>query len=211
MTTNGVAPVDVSSDGEWTPLFEDLLRGLVHAINNRVTALGAFAELASFEDEPLEIDALKQEINRLHGVSSLIGVLATRNDEMEALELSSVMDIALNVHSHHPRMRSVPCTVETRGSVLPVRVPRWAMLRLCLLMIDAAKRTGSANSALAVTVGLSGDEQFVRAHFVSSTPMGGDAMRLASRCGGVLQYPGGETVLELPSLLELRKREREAR
>ena len=132
----------MADEGEWTQLLEDLLRGLVHAMNNRVTALSAFAELAAVDDEALEIDMLRHEIHRLHEVSSLVSVLASRNDETEALELSTVLEMALEIHSHHPRMRAVPCTLEQAGAVLPVRVPRWAMLRLALLMVDAAKCAG---------------------------------------------------------------------
>jgi hypothetical protein len=198
----------MDSEGAWTLLLEDLLRGLVHAMNNRVTALSAFAELAAVDDGALEIDMLRQEIHRLHAVSSLVSVLASRNDELEALEVSAVLDMALEIHSHHPRMRSVPCTLEKAGAILPVRVPRWALLRLTLLMIDAAKRAGGESHATTVAVWLSGDDAVVRLHLVSPQPLGVAAADLARRCGGVMSYANGEVVLELPSLLELRRREK---
>ncbi|MDB4889797.1 MAG: hypothetical protein JWL61_1652 [Gemmatimonadetes bacterium] len=198
----------MDNEGDWIPLFEDLLRGLVHAMNNRVTALSAFAELAAVDDGALEIDMLRHEIHRLHEVSALVSVLASRSDELESLELSAVLELALEIHSHHPRMRSVPCTLEKAGAILPVRVPRWAMLRLALLMIDAAKRAGIESHAAAVAVWLSGDEAAVRLHLVTSEAMGVDAAALATRCGGALSYANREAVLELPSLLEIRRREK---
>jgi hypothetical protein len=198
----------MDNEGEWTPLLEDLLRGLVHAMNNRVTALSAFAELAAVEDGALEIDMLRHEIHRLHEVSSLVSVLASRSDELESLELSAVLEIGLEIHSHHPRMRSVPCTLERAGAILPVRVPRWAMLRLALLMIDAAKRVGGESHASTVAVWLSGNDAAVRLHLVSPEPLGTDAAELARLCGGVLSHTSGEVVLELPSLLEIRRREK---
>jgi hypothetical protein len=201
----------MTDEGEWTPLFEDLLRGLVHAMNNRVTALSAFAELAAVDDEALEINMLRQEIHRLHDVSSLVSVLASRNDETEALEPAAVLEMALEIHSHHPRMRSVPCTLEKAGAILPVRVPRWAMLRLALLMVDAAKRAGDDSHATTVAVWLSGNDLVVRVHLVSPEPLGSDAADLAARCGGVVSHANGEAMLELPSLLEVRRRERERR
>ena len=197
----------MDNEGEWTPLLEDLLRGLVHAMNNRVTALSAFAELAALDDEALEIDMLRHEIHRLHAVSSLVSVLASRSRETEALELDAVLEMALEIHSHHPRMRSVPCTLEKAGAILPVRVPRWALLRLTLLMIDAATRAGGASHATAVAIWLSGNDVVVRLHLVSPEPLGADATELAGLCGGVLAHANGEAVLELPSLLELRRRE----
>lgn len=198
----------MGNEGEWTPLLEDLLRGLVHAMNNRITALSAFAELAALDDDALEIDMLRHEIHRLHEVSSLVGVLASRSEEAEALELSAVLEMALEIHNHHPRMRSVPCTLEKAGAILPVRVPRWAVLRLVLLMIDLAKRAGGQSNASAVAVWLSGTDAVVRLHLASPEPLGSDAASLAALCGGVLTHAHGEAVLELPSLLEVRRRDK---
>ena len=201
----------MSEKGAWSLLLEDLLRGLVHAMNNRITALSAYAELAAVDEEALEVDMLRREIQRLHQVSSFVSALATRSDEREALELSGVVELALEIHSHHPRMRSVPCTLEQSGAILPVRVPRWAMLRLALLMIDAAKRAGSEANANAVAIWVSGTDVAVRLDFASAEPLGRDAVELARHCGGTLSHANGETVLELPSLLELRRREKAAR
>lgn len=198
---------DAFVEGEWEPLLEDLLRGLVHATNNRITSLSALAELATYDDEMLDIDLLRKEITRVHDVSSLVGTLVTRSEDGEALEVSAVLDVALNIHSHHPRLRPVPCTVEKVNAVLPVRVPRWALLRLSLLMIDSAKRAGVASSAATVALRLSGDDTVVRTHCASAAPLGADALRYASLCGGALLHAGGESVLELPSLLEVRRRE----
>ncbi len=198
----------MTSEGEWTPLLEELLRGLVHAMNNRVTALSAFAELTAVDDATLGVDMLRREINGVHAVSAFVGELASRSETIEALELASVLEVALNLHGHHPRMRSVSCTLEQTGDVLPVRVPRWALLRLTLLMVDAAKRAGAAAKTPSAVVRLSGDDTFVRAHVASPEPLGADAMRLAALCGGQLRHANGEALLELPSLLEIRRREK---
>ena len=198
----------MDNEGEWVPLFEDLLRGLVHAMNNRVTALSAFAELASVDDGAMEIDMLRQEIQRLHQVGTFVSTLASRSEELESLELSTTLELALEIHRHHPRMRSVPCTLESAGAIMPVRVPRWAILRLALIMIDAAKRAGAESHAAAVAIWLSGDESAVRLHIVSAGVLGVDATRLAALCGGTLSYANGEAVLALPSLLEIRRREK---
>jgi hypothetical protein len=200
----------MDDDGEWSPLFEDLLRGLVHAMNNRVTALSAYAELAAVDDDAIEVSMLRQETLRMHQVSSLLSAIATRSDEREALELGGVVEMALEIHGHHPRMRSVPCRLEKVGAILPVRVPRWAMLRLALLMIDAAKRAGVEAHASTVAVWLSGTDLAVCLRLASPQPLGRDAEALSRRCGGRLSHANGEAMLELPSLLELRRREKAA-
>ena len=143
----------------------------------------------------------------MHDVSSFVGTLVTRSEDAEALEVAAVLDVAMHIHSHHPRLRSVPCTVEKVDAVLPVRVPRWALLRLALLMIDSAKRAAVASSATSVALRLTGDDTVVRAQCASAEPLGADAVRYASLCGGALRHTAGECVLELPSLLEVRRRE----
>lgn len=198
----------MTSEGEWTPLLEDLLRGLVHAMNNRVSALSAFAEFAALDDETLGLGMLRKEINGVHAVSQLVGVLASRSETVEALELKPVVELALSLHSHHPRMRGVPCTLDQPGHVLPVRVPRWALLRLTLLMVNAARRAGAATKTPSVAITISGDDMYVRAHVTSPEPPGADAIRLAALCGGQLRHANGEVLFELPSLLEIRRREK---
>ena len=197
-----------SAEGAWTLLFEDLLRGLVHSINNRVTALSAFAELSAMDGEALGPDVLRQEITRLYDASALVAILSTRSDDVEALELRPVLEVVLGIHAHHPRMRDISCTIEQSGPVLPVRVPRWALLRLFLLLVDAAKRAGDATKDAVVCMRLSGDDEVVRAFFASPERLSEDALDLAAACGGILVHRDGGTVLELPSLVALRQRER---
>lgn len=194
--------------GTWTTLLEDLLCGLVHAMNNRVTALSAFVELAAMDGNLIEPPVLREEITRLHHVNALVGMLATCHDEMEALEIRAVLELAVTIHSHHPRIRSTPCTIVQSGVVPPVRVPRWALLRLLLLMVDAARRAGTAGHDRGVEVRFSGDEAAVRVQIVSSEPLGADADSLAAACEGGLTYSAGVCMLQLPSLLEIRRLER---
>jgi hypothetical protein len=200
--------VDSDSEGDWASLFEDLLRGLVHAMNNRLTALSAFAELAGMDGEDLELNVLRQEITRMHGACSHVGMLVSRGPA-ESLEIRPVLDMALEVHSHHPRMRNtIPCAVDQSGAVLPVRVPRWALLRALLLLIDQAKREGQAERLGTVGIRVTGDESTVRVHFAAKGAASHEAARLARLCGGTIEVVGSEQVLQLPSLAETRRRER---
>jgi len=157
------------------------------------------------DDEPPETEKLRDEITRLHEVSVFIGVLASRSVEQEALEIHSVLEHAIRIHVHHPRTRAVPCTVGRSDTALAVRVPRWALLRLLLLMVDAAKQAAAPASGTAVVVRVTGDDQLVRVHIASNEPLGRDAAELAALCGGSLHAHGGEVQLQLPSLQELRR------
>ncbi len=197
--------------GAWTPLFEELLQGLVHAMNNRITSLSAFAELAAMDGEQIETPLLRNEVARLHAASAQVGLLAHRSPDAEALELAPQITIALDIHAHHPRMRSVACALEQEGNPLPVRVPRWALLRLLLLLIDAAKRAGDEVGGEAVPIQLSGNDVAVRVGIRTPGSPDTDVLALAATCGGTLTAADGRWLLELPSLLEVRRAERQAR
>ncbi len=201
------ADANAEMEGAWSELFEDLLRGIVHAMNNRLTALSAFAELAAMDDDDVEIEILREEISRMSGASALVGLLVSRGDA-EALEVRPVLDSALDVHTYHPRARAIRCVVEQSVDVLPVRVARWALLRALLLFVDIAKREGEAARLASVSVRVTGDDRSVRVHVVARGAASADATRLAGLCGGRIETVGNELVLELPSLPELRRRER---
>jgi hypothetical protein len=201
--------LSVPGAAEWLALSDDLLAGLVHALNNRVTALSVCAELATMGDEEMLGDrVLVTEVARLQRASALIGLLPARGHAPEALEVAPVLEDAIAIHVHHPRMRAVECSVERAGTIQPVRAPRWALLRLLLFVVDAAKGGAQEARRDAVTVRLFSDEHSVRVRAIARESEGAYAAELATLCGGTLVREGEELVLTLPSLPELRRRER---
>lgn len=206
-----VATLVTPGASEWLALSDELLAGLVHALNNRVTALSVCAELAGLGDlEMVKDGVLKSEVARLHRVSALIGCLPARGVS-EALDIGPVLDDALAVHSHHPRMRRVECTVRVEAGMHTVRAPRWALLRLLLVMVDAAKGGAQKAGRDSVSIELASDSECVR---LKSDARGNDsayAIEMAAVCGGVLLREPDSLLLTLPSLLEVRRRERTAR
>jgi hypothetical protein len=193
---------------EWLALSDDLLAGLVHALNNRVTALSVCAELASFGDKQMLSDGvLVAEVARLQRASALMGLLPARG-VVEALEIGPVLDDAIAMHAHHPRMRAIECTVDARGSVEPVRVPRWALLRAMLFLVDAAKRAAQASEHGIVTLHVAAGDGVVQVRAPAHDKSSVYAAEMAAACGGSLQSEHGALVLSLPSLSEVRRRER---
>ncbi|HUQ45074.1 MAG TPA: hypothetical protein VM033_00400 [Gemmatimonadaceae bacterium] len=203
--------VTVPGAAEWLALSDDLLSGLVHALNNRVTALSVCAELAGLGDQRLLGEGvLLGEVLRLQHATALVGLLPARG-HTEPLDIGPVLDDAIEMHAHHPRMRTVECAVERVGAVQPVRVPRWALLRLLLLLVDAAKESALEGRYGTVTLNLSSDDDWVRVRAPARAGEGHYAAEMATRCGGVLARDGEDLVLTLPSLLALRRHERTAR
>jgi signal transduction histidine kinase len=198
---------------EWLTLSDDLLAGVVHALNNRVTALSVFAELINLGDSQLASGGLlAAEVERLQRVAAQLAMLSARNQAAEALELDPVLGDAIALHAQHPRMRAIECVVERSGELPPVRAARWALLRLLLLMVHAAKGAAVAARYERATLYLTGDAQSMTLRAFTGDDDGGVyAAALAARCGGVLTRAGEDLALTLPSLTEVRRREKLAR
>lgn len=203
--------IPAAAAAQWAELSDALLAGLVHMLNNRVTALSVCTELAVMGDEEMVTGGvLTTEMGRLQRASALIGLLASRQHQPEALELRPLLEDAIALHSHHPRTRLVTCDIVADEAMQPVRAPRWALLRLMLVLVDAAKDAAAA-SARSATFRLSSDERSVCVHVAAPGDGGPYGATMAALCGGQLARAGDELVLTLPTLLLLRQREHDAR
>jgi nitrogen-specific signal transduction histidine kinase len=197
---------------EWLSLSDELLAGLVHGLNNRVTAMRVCAELLTFGDDQMASGGvLAAEVDRLQRVSALIALLPARNPVAEALEIAPVLDDAIALHAQHPRMRAIECVVERSGELQPLRVPRWALLRLLLFVVHAAKGAAGDERREHVTLYLAGDADSVTVRALTRGDGGVYAAAMASCCGGVLTREAEKLALTLPSLGEVRRRELLAR
>jgi hypothetical protein len=205
MTVPELERAHPSVHGEWLTLLEDLLAGVVHASNNNITALSVLMELRAMQDEALDQPLLAREFARLQAMIAIAGTLSGRSSKTEALELRTVLDMAIGIHAQHRQLRDFECVVHESGVLLPVRVPRSELLRLLLMMIDAAKRARTHGAAVLT---LSGDPAQLSFQIASAALPGTEMHAFADACGGVLQQVGGTLRLELPSLLALRRRER---
>jgi hypothetical protein len=202
-----------TGSAEWLSLSDDLLAGLVHALNNRVTALSVFAELINLGDNQLaSAGLLATEVERLQRATALLAMLPARHQAPEALELGPVLDDAIALHAQHPRIRAIECVVERSGELPPVRAARWVLLRLLLLVVHAAKGAAAAVRRERATLYLTGDAESVTLRAFTGDDEGGAyGAALAARCGGMLAWAGEDLALTLPSLTEVRRREKLAR
>jgi hypothetical protein len=200
--------IPAAAAAQWAELSDALLAGLVHMLNNRVTALSVCAELAALGDEEMIVGGvLTSEMQRLQQATALLGLLPSRPHPPEALELRPVLDDAITLHSHHPRTRLVTCDVSVEAGLQPVRAPRWALLRLMLVLVDAAKEA-AADGARPAGIRLGSDERSARMYVLVPGEGGPYATAMATLCGGELSRQGDELVLTLPTLRSLRERER---
>jgi hypothetical protein len=206
-------PGDAPFGDDWRTISEELLKGLVHALNNRVAALSAFVELAKLGDEEEDpLTVLPAEIAQLHQVNALFGLLPERRAQAESLELRAVLDDAIRLHEHHPRLRGGQVVVTFEGAPDVVRAPRWALVRVMVMLVHAAKRQAESDPGPGgAAVRVHGDDETISVHVPTRETPSTDLEALVARCGGRAVHTNDELVLTLPSLRELRRREREVR
>jgi hypothetical protein len=203
---------DAPADNDWRTISEDLLKGLVHALNNRVAALSAFVELAKLGDEEEDpLTVLPLEIAQLHQVNLLFGLLPQRSAEPEPLELRAVLDDALRLHEHHPQFRGEPVSLAFEGAADAVRAPRWALMRALVMLVHAAKRGAASGHGRSAVITVHGGDTTITVRVPTREASSADLEALAARCGGRVECANDELVLTMPSLRELRRRERGAR
>jgi hypothetical protein len=197
---------------EWLVLSDALLAGLVHTLNNRVTAISVCTELAIAGDSEAASSAMMSaELHRLQRVCALLGQLPMRGLAPEALELVPMLDDAIALHAHHQRLRTVDCAIELKTAVQPVRAPRWALLRLFLILLEVAKEAAVGPGESSVTLEVSGDERAVSVRTRARLDLGSYGEAMAEACGASVTRENDELVITLPSLHELRRGERAAR
>lgn len=208
MTGSGMPASSALS--EWVTLSEALTRGLVHAFNNRFTALSAYAELAAMGDEefaPAHI--LPAELLRLQSLNHQLRLLVIDATTPESMEPGSVLDDAVALLAHHPRARTLPCEIVRTASLPPVRAPRWALLRLLMVMIEEARRSAETDGGDHVTlrIGADGDALLV----AIDAPLTGYTAAMASVCHADVSIDAGGVRVRFPSLAALRRRDAAAR
>jgi hypothetical protein len=126
------------------------------------------------------------------------------------MEIGPLVDEALALHVHHPTLRGVRCTVVRTGASPTVRAPRWALLRLLLVMLESGKGAADEARRDVAVLRVDSDEEWVvlRMEGMALTPYGA---AMARACGASSDTRVGSDVVRLPTLLELRRRERLAR
>jgi hypothetical protein len=198
---------------DWPTLSNDLLQGLIHALNNRLSALGALMELARLRDATVDpLSELPTEVAQLQGLTGLFALLPERRADAEALELSAALTDAVRLHEHHLRLRAERCEVRYEGTPPPVRAPRWALVRTLVMLVHAAKRSGEgASEGGGVPIVVRTDDSTASVCVRTSANPSRDLLAAGERAGGEFVREDDLLVFRLPTLAELRRREREAR
>jgi hypothetical protein len=197
---------------EWLDLVDHALQGLHHALNNRIGSLSAVVELYQLGDLPdggQGFENLAADLTRLGDCNRVLRLLP--RDAVvgeEPLILDDVLADVLAIHRFLHDVRDLPVTIVPTRYVEPVRVERWALVRVLTLLLADAKRLAKAQntSVRAVT---ESDEQWVRVDFrvvgsqleaVPAPARGPYAELVAKGFGGQVTRRAGAVELRLPTL-----------
>jgi hypothetical protein len=235
LSSTMVQPQRLSATGAepvWLMLSDALIGGIAHALSNRIATLSAMAELSRLDPRENITPMLRQETGRLEALVQHMRLLAGgggRELGAEALQLPGLIAEAVALHGYHRELREVEITVESHPAVLPVNAERARMLHALLLMLtassSAAREYKKPGAKLRVSCEGEGSSVLVRIDAGDGMSAGAlpplnedhiaGATALVSQAHGEVVVPapherGVLAELRLPSLLEIRARERDA-
>lgn len=159
----GLPGSDPAFTADWTmSLAMPLVRGLSHALSNRVGALGVLLEIvldpeATPEERATYEAQLLKEMAQLAAINQQLGLLAPDRAAPEPLLVPDVVDKAVQLATLHRDRRGGELQVTVSGTAVPVRVCRWAMVHAIVAVIDVVSRE-AGTCALRVALGGSDGE-----------------------------------------------------
>jgi hypothetical protein len=173
----------------WLSVHDDLLRGLTHALSNRLGTISAAAYMVELQPAAHLATAatLRGESERLEELLQLMRLLPRRAEAVpEPVVPTDLVHQAIAVGAYHPEARDIPATVVLDGDQQPAYV-----------------EPGSFAMALAVTLGAAqracGSDGRVEVHVSSSV----DAVRLETRgvrADGTVTHPDDRAVADVAAV-----------
>jgi len=206
-----IPPRSASSD-QWLDLVDQVLLGLDHALNNRLGALRAFAELLRDEHwrtTAAATDSVNKEVARLEETTSVVRLLARpRQPSMTGLILEEVLTDVVRIQSMLYDVRDIPVDFVPGPPLEPVWSERSALIRLLSVVLYGVRRslrnTGTARGG-GVRLSTESDEDWVRIRLIPSEPIAdsviGDHLATnGSPLGAEYKLVGDGLELRLPTL-----------
>ena len=216
-------------DALWRTVSESLLGGLHHALNNRVAALSAIAQVlgSGMPDSSPLVASLASEVDRLENTVALLSFL--RRSRSRAPEPVQVPELVIGLTpllAQHNDLKEIVFVGDPDPGVLPVWAERDLLTQIMLALMASvgldAERTGRRRVRVRyrgdqseVTIFVASEPEPSRSAEVDTTIARLDARAAASAVAGMkgtlraLKGAGDETAYEvrLPTLLAARRSE----
>lgn len=207
-TTPAHADPGAASSDEWLELVDQVLLGLDHALNNRLGALRAFAELLRddhWRTTTAATESVQKEVMRLEETTSVVRLLARPKQPSETgLILEEVMADVVRIQSMLYAVRDTPISFVPGPPLEPVWSERSALIRLLSLLLYHFRRKAGGG---ALRVSTDSDADWVRIAFKPAAPesewegtVSGYVASLAFSIGAELRPSAGQLEVRLPTL-----------
>ncbi|MEO7362830.1 MAG: hypothetical protein ABI120_21035 [Gemmatimonadaceae bacterium] len=200
----------------WLAIHDELLRGITHALSNRIATIGATSYMLEHGDVAVAqtIEALRVESERMDTLLQQLRQLPARpGADAEPMTVGDLCAGAIRLHAHHGDWRDVECEVVEDPDVYPIWGEPQAVMHALLVALTAAKRNAIPGSRIRLHI--SGDTSVVR--ISASAPNANDTGATldsadASAARWLLASHGGSAraleygcELEVPTLLAVRR------
>lgn len=159
---NGIGPA------RWLAIHDELLRGLTHALSNRLGVFEALTTVLEHGGAPDEraTSNVRQNVEQLHALLQLFRLLPQRNRERDGAAaeptlITDAVELAVQLVSHHETVRDASIVVERVNDIVPVWANPLALVHAISVALCACSSTPSA-SELCVILETVGDEVVVR-------------------------------------------------
>jgi signal transduction histidine kinase len=129
----------------WLCIHDELLRGLAHAISNRLATIAAAAGVLEVGEVPDArfLEGLRHDADRLEVLLQQLRQLPRRSDAaLEPMLFTDALDGAKRLVAEHTLMRGRTVSTVLAGDVLPIRAEPTAVLHATSVALLAAARHG---------------------------------------------------------------------
>ncbi len=146
----------------WVHIQEEIVRGIAHAMGNRVATLSAGLHLLRDRTVVMQDPMLQSELDLLERLLVQLRELAGDTTQPEALLATDSARTAIALCLHHGRFRDRTVGVDDSGAVPPVRAVPAALMRAIIVALVAAGDVAGNNRSAQVTLSLASDDDVVR-------------------------------------------------
>jgi nitrogen-specific signal transduction histidine kinase len=202
-------------DIAWSTVRDAVLRGLTHALSNRVMAITTLADLAGdasavtttrtvLASEAVRLDALLQQFRLLSPAAPA---------PAEPLNIADVLAPLVDLAGRHPDVVGTPCDVRLTAGVQPAFVDAGQVGRIVPALVVAAMRAARRLQPPRVQVDVRGDARWVVVGAAAGDAVGAGSLPDETNAGvpaiGIFETPrGARYELRMPTLAAARRRDR---
>lgn len=144
----------------WLSIHDDLLRGLTHALSNRIGTISAIAHMLELKPSAANTtaDTLRSESEQLDTLLQLMRLLPRTANAVSAPVIpTDAITQALQLQAHHPEFRDLQSNVLMEGDLQPAYVDPAVLTMALVTAIGAAHRAAGTGGHITLIISCTTD------------------------------------------------------